>query len=218
MFTDSAEGVDIFNIGISADKRVSVEFLGDTNSYFVLRRGENVLSATNAVSAVLGDVGISRLIDANPPPESAFYRIQQVTRANPIDADSDGIDDLFELLHPSVLDPLNPFDSIEDPDSDGLTSWAEYRLGMNPFASNAVPWVVAGSFHFMQLTTNGILTTWGKNDAGQLGDGTTQDSQLPRTIPGSFSRIAAGDLHSLALNSEGTRVAKRSSRQRWCQG
>lgn len=61
----------------------------------------------------------------------------------------------------------------------------------------------------MALDTDGTVYTWGNNDHGQLGDGSTFGSATPIKIqPFSFSfssivSLAAGSAHALALTSSG---------------
>jgi alpha-tubulin suppressor-like RCC1 family protein len=71
----------------------------------------------------------------------------------------------------------------------------------------AVVAIAAGSSHSLALTAGGQLFAWGANLFGQLGNGTTtgSDVPVPVTMPGgvSFSAIAAGGDHSLAVSSAG---------------
>ncbi|XID92385.1 S-layer homology domain-containing protein [Paenibacillaceae bacterium WGS1546] len=62
------------------------------------------------------------------------------------------------------------------------------------------------SYHTLALTEDGKVWAWGKNDSGELGDGTTIQRNAPVEIPGlnDVIAIAAGGWHSLALKSDGT--------------
>ena len=56
------------------------------------------------------------------------------------------------------------------------------------------------------MIANGILFAWGKNNLGQLGDGTTNDSHSPIQI-GAYTNwvsISAGNIHNLAIRADGT--------------
>jgi len=67
--------------------------------------------------------------------------------------------------------------------------------------------VSAGNGQTMALKNNGTLWVWGRNDYGQLGDGSTTNSSSPiQEITGAedWSVISAGDLHTVALKSNGT--------------
>ncbi len=56
---------------------------------------------------------------------------------------------------------------------------------------------------------NGTLWGWGKNDDGQLGDGTTQEARVPVQIgtDTGWASVAAGVFHTLALKSDGSLYA-----------
>jgi len=58
-----------------------------------------------------------------------FYRVLTRPVTAPADSDGDGMDDVFELRHAAVLDPLNPADAEEDADGDGLDNLAERLAG-----------------------------------------------------------------------------------------
>ena len=71
--------------------------------------------------------------------------------------------------------------------------------------------IAAGGFHALALTSSAHLLAWGDNANGQLGNGTTANSSLPVpvTIPSgtTITAIAGGELHSLALASNGQAFA-----------
>ena len=56
---------------------------------------------------------------------------------------------------------------------------------------------------------DGRVFTWGRNDSGQIGDGTIATRLGPTQVPGisSATQVAAGDWHALALLADGTVVA-----------
>ncbi|MGH9176060.1 MAG: RCC1 domain-containing protein, partial [Vicinamibacterales bacterium] len=66
--------------------------------------------------------------------------------------------------------------------------------------------------HSLALTTNGAVWSWGLNDAGQLGDGTTTNRGTPVQVAGAdgtghltgMTSIAAGAKFSLAVKSDGS--------------
>jgi hypothetical protein len=70
--------------------------------------------------------------------------------------------------------------------------------------------IAAGSGHSLALTSNGTVYgtvwSWGLNTSGQLGNGTYYNSRIPVQVSGlsGVTAIAAGEYHSLALNSDGT--------------
>jgi alpha-tubulin suppressor-like RCC1 family protein len=67
--------------------------------------------------------------------------------------------------------------------------------------------IATGTYHSMALKSDGTVLAWGSNSNGQLGDGATTDSLVPKQISSSslsgVNAIAAGAYHSLALKSDG---------------
>jgi hypothetical protein len=65
----------------------------------------------------------------------AYYRLEILNAYAPRDSDRDGIDDVYELEHPDILNPLYFGDAILDPDGNGRTHLQEYidcfNLGTN---------------------------------------------------------------------------------------
>ncbi len=66
----------------------------------------------------------------------------------------------------------------------------------------------AGNYHSLALQADGTLWAWGYNNYGQLGNGTLTGSTVanptPTSITGSYTQVAAGIYHSLALRADGT--------------
>ncbi|WP_445339747.1 RCC1 domain-containing protein [Bifidobacterium sp. ESL0825] len=76
--------------------------------------------------------------------------------------------------------------------------------------------VSAGCFHSLALGSDGNAYAWGNNQYGQLGNGTTTTQTItpvkvdkPADTPTDFTylQVSAGDLHSLALGSDGNAYA-----------
>lgn len=66
--------------------------------------------------------------------------------------------------------------------------------------------VVAGAGHTCGLADNGMVYCWGRNDSGQLGDGTTEDRLTPVAVSGLSGAvaIAAGRTHTCAILTNGS--------------
>ncbi len=79
-------------------------------------------------------------------------------------------------------------------------------------ALTGVAKIVPGYEHTCARMTNGTAKCWGKNDQGQLGDGTFIDSYTPRNVKGSSGTgvlsgivdLVAGDYHTCALMADHT--------------
>ena len=70
--------------------------------------------------------------------------------------------------------------------------------------------IAAGQQHTLALCSDGTLVAWGSNASGQLGNGSTVDSNVPVAVTAAgttVTAIAAGYSHSLAASSGGTLTA-----------
>lgn len=65
--------------------------------------------------------------------------------------------------------------------------------------------IATGSLHCVCCTEDGEVYTWGDNDEGQLGDGTTNAIQRPRLVAAlqgkKVNRVACGSAHTLAWST-----------------
>lgn len=61
--------------------------------------------------------------------------------------------------------------------------------------------VVLGWGHSAALTSSGRLFMWGKNESGQLGDGSNQNTNIPLDITASLRRTIQDPIHMIALGS-----------------
>lgn len=78
-------------------------------------------------------------------------------------------------------------------------------------AGKQVVGIAAGAYHSAALCSDGTVVTWGFNDDGELGNGSTTTSTEPSAVDRSgalagktVTTIAAGQYHTLALCSDGT--------------
>ncbi len=78
-------------------------------------------------------------------------------------------------------------------------------VAVNGLSREAIA-VAAGYEHTCSLMKDGSVECWGKNDVGQLGDGTMRDSTSPVKVIGIFQKvisISAGAVHTCALKEDG---------------
>ena len=70
--------------------------------------------------------------------------------------------------------------------------------------------IAAGGWHSLAVCADSTIKAFGENASGQLGDGTTTDSNIPLTVAGltGIVAVSAGgdqlEAHSMALKSDGT--------------
>jgi alpha-tubulin suppressor-like RCC1 family protein len=77
---------------------------------------------------------------------------------------------------------------------------------------NGIAMVAGGDWHTIALKNDGTVWTWGYNNYGELGDGTTASSSTPVQVKGpggsgfltGITAIAGGYLHTIALKDDGT--------------
>ncbi len=84
-----------------------------------------------------------------------------------------------------------------------------YKLKNTPTrVGTATDWVnvAVGDFYVIALKSNGTLWAWGRNNYGQLGDGTTVDKNVPVQIGTAtdWKIISPGSQHTFAIKTNGT--------------
>ena len=95
----------------------------------------------------------------------------------------------------------------------GSNQYGELGNGVTiPAAPSAIPVIVQGSQYAVAMSTGGThscllydypgsIYCWGRNNRGQLGDGTTTSSSIPRSALSQARAIAAGGEHTCALGN-----------------
>ena len=90
----------------------------------------------------------------------------------------------------------------------GTTTMSDTPVPVSLPSGVTVTAVAAGGDHSLALTSTGRVYAWGANFDGQVGNGTeaTATAPVPAVAPSgvTFTAIAAGTAHSLALASTGT--------------
>ncbi len=69
--------------------------------------------------------------------------------------------------------------------------------------------VSVSDYHIVAIR-NGVLYAWGRNNHGQLGDGTLEDRHVPTAVvipqgaPSTWSSVSTGDFHTIARGTDGS--------------
>jgi alpha-tubulin suppressor-like RCC1 family protein len=90
-----------------------------------------------------------------------------------------------------------------------VTDW--FRMGGTlsfhaRFTPTSATQLAVGTAHSCAIATGGWVLCWGRNQKGQLGDGTTSDRAVPGTVgglSGGVVAVTAGTAHSCAVTSGG---------------
>ena len=65
-------------------------------------------------------------------------------------------------------------------------------------------WFYSGNGHSAAIKSDGSLWMWGCNRFGQLGDGTTVDSHVPKKIMDDVAEVSLGEAFTVILKKDGT--------------
>ena len=102
---------------------VTVEFSENPGVYYLLEHSPDLILWAPADMSL----GIDSVLDLQPGVTKGFFRAVPYSKYSPQDTDGDGIDDVYELSHSNVLDPLNPNDGSHlAPGGGGLTNYQVY--------------------------------------------------------------------------------------------
>jgi len=96
----------------------------------------------------------------------------------------------------------NDFGQLGDGSTTDRSAPAAVSLG----SGVSVASVAAGSHHSCAVTSGGGALCWGRNDFGQLGDGSTGERRTPVSVSGldaGVLRLSCGELHTCALMDSG---------------
>ncbi|HAB18847.1 MAG TPA: hypothetical protein DCE44_20700, partial [Verrucomicrobiales bacterium] len=110
--SNSSRAADVRLTGIlpQSDGSVFVSHTSNTNSYYLLLRGDRLESIISARDAALGAADSGLLHDSASLATTRFFRVREVPADAPLDSDGDGIDDVYEL-RTTGLNPLNSADA-----------------------------------------------------------------------------------------------------------
>jgi alpha-tubulin suppressor-like RCC1 family protein len=88
---------------------------------------------------------------------------------------------------------------------DGTMDNGNYQTNLPEQITTSVMAISAGGFHSLFLKNDGSLWGMGDNEYGELGNGTTNNTESPVQVPtGGTTAISAGGFHSLFLKSDGS--------------
>ncbi|MCA9329731.1 fibronectin type III domain-containing protein, partial [Candidatus Saccharibacteria bacterium] len=106
-------------------------------------------------------------------------------------------------------------DDYTDTDCQDVVEDASLKLENAAQNMTNMTTVAAGYSHTLVLKNDGTVWSWGRNNVGQLGDGTTVDRILPVQVKDptgnnflqGITAVAGGAQHSMALKNDGTVLA-----------
>ncbi len=100
----------------------------DPSVYYILKESPDLGKATpfTPIAIELGEVAPVWEIPILPGRPRIFFAVEPVDLFAPYDTDGDGIDDVYELERPVLLDPLDGADAGDDPDGNGATHLEDY--------------------------------------------------------------------------------------------
>jgi alpha-tubulin suppressor-like RCC1 family protein len=114
---------------------------------------------------------------------------------------------VFSLALTSTGQVLAWGDNLDGQLGDGSTSNSDTPVRVRLPAGTRVTAISAGQDFSLARTSRGQVQAWGHGDGGQLGDGSTSNSDTPVKVKlptgARVKALAAGGAHSLALTSDG---------------
>ena len=189
---------DIDTVTIDPQGNGVISFYSHTNFYYRLYRGADADTTGLPIAMKLGIGGPDFLIDPAPIPGATpdDYTLENQPIGQPLDLDGDGIDDVYELQHPAILDPLDAADALLDPDGDGRSNLREYLDGTDPEVADDPPSSPVVNFpgllipsytggELIDINNDGVLDSANQNLAIALGHlGGTFGAEITSPVTG----------------------------------
>jgi alpha-tubulin suppressor-like RCC1 family protein len=176
---------------------ISDFFDGDCHS-FILKSDGTILTCGNNICGQLGDgTRINRIY----PVQFMFNLYGNATGAN---------HSIYLKNNGAVWAwGSNSYYQLGDGTTNRRNIFGEVRLADSSSFQNVIT-VASGSSHTIALKEDGTVWTWGRNNYGQIGNGTISDQKNPIQVKksdGTFLQkiidIACGDYHTIVLDNSG---------------
>ena len=102
----------------------------------------------------------------------------------------------------------NNFKGVIDRDSTELYTRTDYMVFAPTPVAGGLKFksVSTGIYHTCGVTTSGAAYCWGQNAVGQLGNGTTKDSNVPVAVAGGlvFESVSTSHFHACGVTTDGS--------------
>ncbi|MGD9782607.1 MAG: LamG-like jellyroll fold domain-containing protein, partial [Kiritimatiellia bacterium] len=169
-----------------SNQNLLIDIPSFTTDYHLVRTAD-AMSNWGLTGLVLGVEGTQtwRDVDVLAQKRMLFYRVFSRDVTQPLDSDGDGIDDVYELRRPDLLDPLDPADASGDADADGLSNQQEYAYGTDPLRADSDgdgmsdPWELANGLDPLLDDAAGDADGDGLTNLEELGHGTNPQNADP---------------------------------------
>lgn len=166
---------------------------------------ENVLPETEAVYYEEAQAETS----ASPLPDSGMQTVEPEQILYTLD---DGIPyvDIKENSDAQIINETGEIISYSNDvstilfDEDNASAQTVASVELNIYSIEHAR-IVTGNDHTLMINSDGTVSAWGKNEYGQLGNGTTSNSFDPVQVTGlsNIVEVSAGDGYSIALDQYG---------------
>ena len=161
------EGFAITNHYLAPDGAFHLRYPASSNDYYLLYWGSQITAVTNPIAMALGVDGPGEFLvgaEFQSALPQVFFRLREVSVAQPLDLDGDGIDDLTEFRNPALYNPFVPATVIitNQPPSPPATN--------APSNSGQIYlWTLNNHRYMPVLLTNGV--TWDQANAAATAGG-----------------------------------------------